>query len=122
MNIYGLWPNAERVLVAYLKQETGVTVYTETPTNFETKVPAIVVERVAGGFGQDYEKTFVVDVTAFAKDRGGVWELVQKLEVAMARCFLFDEIREQSAFGNVSYSNTALRRAVGTYALYARPQ
>lgn len=122
MNVYGQWPNVERVLLAYLKQETGVTAYTETPSNFETKVPAVVVERIAGGFGQDYEKTFVVDITAFAATRPAVWDLVQKLEVAMVRCVLFDEVREQSAFGNVSYSNTALRRAVGTYALDARPQ
>ncbi|PCN48022.1 hypothetical protein Csp2054_09110 [Curtobacterium sp. 'Ferrero'] len=122
MNVYGQWPNVERLLLTYLKQETGVTVYTETPSNLETRVPAVVVERIPGGFGEDYEKTFVVDVTAFAATRGAVWDLVQKLEVAMVRCPLFDEVREPDSFGMVAYSNPALRRAVGTYELDARPQ
>jgi hypothetical protein len=122
MNVYGVWPNVERVLLAYIKQETGAATFTETPTNLETVAPVIVVERVAGGFGQDYEKRFVVDLTVFAKTRGAVWDLVQKVEVAMVRSNLFDEVREQSSFGNVSYANTALRRAVGTYEVTARPQ
>ena len=122
MKVYGVWPNVERLLLAYLKQETGVTAYTETPSNLDTVAPALVVERIPGGFGQDYEKTFVVDVTVFAKTRGAVWDLVQKVEPAMVRCVLFDEVRETSSFGNVSYSNTALRRAVSTYSLDARPQ
>lgn len=122
MNVYGVWPNVERLLIAFLKQECGVVTYTETPSNLETVVPCVVVERVAGGYGRDFEKTFVVDVTVFAKTRGDVWSLVQQVETAMVRCNLFDTVVEQSSFGNVSYSNTALRRAVGTYELTARPQ
>jgi len=122
MNVYGVWPNVEKVLLGYLKQETGAATYTETPSNLETVAPCIVVERIPGGFGRDYEKTFHVDLTVFAKTRGSVWDLVQKVEVAMVRCNLFDQVRESDSFGNVAYSNTALRRAVGTYELDARPQ
>jgi len=122
MNVYGLWPNVEKVLLAYLKQETGTVAYTETPSNLETVAPVIVVERIPGGYGRDYEKTFTVDLTVFAKTRGAVWDLVQKVEVAMVRCNLFDDIRESDSFGNVAYSNPALSRAVGTYEVDARPQ
>jgi hypothetical protein len=122
MNVYGVWPNVEKVLLAYLKQETGAATYTETPSDLAAVAPCIVVERIPGGFGRDYEKTFHVDLTVFAKNRGAVWDLVQKVEVAMVRCNLFDEVREPDSFGNVPYSNTALRRAVGTYELDARPQ
>ena len=122
MNLYGQWPNVERVLLAYLKQATGVTTYTETPSDLASRVPCIVVERIAGGYGRDFEKTFTVDLSVFAASRGAVWDVVQQVEVAMVRCNLFDQVRESSSFGNVSYSNTALRRAVGTYELDARPQ
>lgn len=122
MTVYGVWPNVERVLLTYLKQETGAVTYTETPTDLAAKVPCIVVERVPGGFGRDYEKTFTVDLTVFGATRGAVWDLVQQVEVAMVTCPLFDDVRESDSFGNVAYSNTALRRAVGTYELDARPQ
>lgn len=122
MNVIGKWPNVERVLIGYLKQECSVAVYTETPTDLADKVPCIVVERIPGGFGVDYEKTFTVDVTVFGGTRGAVWDLVQIVEVAMVTCALFDEVRESDSFGNVPYSNPALRRAVGTYELDARPQ
>lgn len=122
MNVHGQWPNVERVLVAWLSAECGVPVYTETPTDLEKKVPCIVVERVPGGAGRDFEKTFIADVTVFASTRPGVWALVQQAEPAMVRCQGFDEVRENDAFGNVPYSNPALRRAIATYELDARPQ
>jgi hypothetical protein len=122
MNVYGQWPNVERLLVGYLTTACGVPVFTETPTDLEQKTPCLVVERIAGGAGRDYEKTFVVDITAFATARAAVWALVQVTEVAMVRCDLFDTVEEQSSFGNVPYANAALRRAEATYGLTARPQ
>ncbi|MGU3409114.1 hypothetical protein ACLBWP_03320 [Microbacterium sp. M1A1_1b] len=122
MNVHGQWPNVERLLVGYLTTAVGVPVFTETPADLEQKTPCLVVERIAGGYGRDYEKTFVVDVTAFATTRPAMWSLVQVAEVAMVRCDLFDTVEEQSSFGNVPYANNTLRRAVATYGVTARPQ
>jgi hypothetical protein len=128
MNVYGSWPNVEKLLVAWLKSKCGVAVYTETPSNLGAVVPCLQVDRLPGGPGQAFSKTFTVDVTAWGANRPAVWALVQSAEVAMVQLIangaggFIDDVSETNSFGNVDYSDLNVRRAIGTYELTARPQ
>jgi len=129
MIITGQWPNAEKLVTSWLSDQCGVSVYTETPSTLDSVVPCLQVDRFPGGQGREYEKAFNVDVTAWGKTRVDVWALVQKAEVAMmllnsagnANGYI-DEVVELNSFGDVSYADLNVRRAVGTYQLTARPQ
>jgi hypothetical protein len=128
MNVHGQWPNVEKLLVAWLKLKTGLVVYTETPSNLDSVVPCLQVDRFPGGANREFEKTFTVDVTVWAANRALVWAAVQTVEPAMLQLNsngsggFIDEVAELNSFGNVDYSDLNVRRAVGTYSLTARPQ
>jgi len=128
MIVNGSWPNVEKLLVAWLKDKCGVTVYTELPSTLDSVVPCLQVDRFPGGHGEVYDKAFNVDVTAWGATRADVWPLVQKVEVAMMQLNsngndtgFIDEVVELNSFGDVSYADLNVRRAVGTYQLTARP-
>lgn len=121
------WVNVERLVVAWLRQRTGLTVYTETGTDADQQLPYLRVERV-GGVGQGLDKQIEIEVEARAADRAGMWAAAGTVETAMHALAAnghpggyVDDVTEIFAFASDPHPDRATRRAVATYTLVLRP-
>ena len=122
----GAFPNIERAVVGWLKQELpgDVTVRNELPLDWNGDPGAtVLVERVSGGGpGALNETAGSFDITVFADTVPNVWGVVPLVEKAMAElpATTFDDVVYSNTFGRVGYANKNIRRAVGGYDITAR--
>lgn len=123
------WANAEKQCIAWLRQETGRTVYSSTPDNLGTVVPAYKVTRVGGGQETDLEKTIDLEINTYAVKRGDLWDAVADIETAMdslrangTNDWYVDDVTEVFGHSIVeSNENRDLVKATATYRVKLRP-
>lgn len=124
------WPNVERLVVAWLRERITAKVYTETSDSLTG--PALVVERAGGSDEPLIGKRIMVEVASVGggtKPRAQMWELVGKVESAMAELeangtadWYVDEVEETFSAAPEPTGNAEVRRARATYALSIRPR
>ena len=122
------YPNLERAVVAWLKAETGLTVYTETPPDLAAHVPCYRVARAGGGDQLELGKEVQIEVAAYGRNRADLWNAAAAAETAMdylaangAPGFYVDDVRETFGFAAEPYENDGVRKATATYGLTVRP-
>jgi hypothetical protein len=122
----GTWPDVERAVAGWLDATVDATVVTELRSGWAP--PLVLVERTPGGAtGSALDKTPLIDISVYASSRIELWPLVQEVETAMADLagngpVMVDDVDPRTEFGVVPYSNDAIRRAIGSYALTVRPE
>jgi len=120
------WPDVQRLLVGYLGGRLlGVTVATATDVTLVDKLPLLRPQRIPGGSADWITEESIVDLTAFAADEGGMWDLAARAHSAMLELTgsnVVDTAACSSSFGYVSYSNPGVWRAEATYRLTTRAQ
>lgn len=121
------WINAERFVVAWLRERTGLTVYTETDPDADQRIPYLRVERV-GGSRVDIDRRVEIEIEVHAADRAGMWADVAQVEAAMHALAAngratgyVDDVEETFSFASDPLPNRATRRAVATFTLVVRP-
>lgn len=125
------WPNAEKLVVAWLRARTTATVYTETDDDLDrvaADTGALAVQRSGGSAGPGLDKDVDVEVTAYAGTRAALWALVADVESAMADLAgdgnaegYVDDVNEAFSFAQEPHPRPSTRQAVATYSLTFRP-
>lgn len=122
------WPNAEKMVVAYLRQATGRDVSTRLPGDLEARAP---LARVTRGPGSDDKVTdsFLIDCETFTLRAGTVdrWDFAEEFRQHMHALSghavlgaLVDRVSTSSAPTFVDYGNDALDRLIASYRLELR--
>lgn len=125
------WPDVEQLLVAWLKEQTGRTVYTELPGTLAGALPCEKVERVGGTDGTETTKIFAVEIQSLADGanaRGDALDNAGQVQAAMYRLsghghdgVAVDEVSETFAAAIEPYENDTVRRATATFGIAVRP-
>jgi hypothetical protein len=132
VKIRGTYPNIERAVVAWLKDQCPTFwIVTEEPTDFADQItkdlPLVVIERIPGGSGGDIDSVALLDVTVYAPSLPALWAATEPIERVFRSmpgrgAYSIDDVRQTSGFGRIPYANTRIRRAVGTFELTSRPR
>ncbi|WNM27552.1 hypothetical protein RN607_00700 [Demequina capsici] len=125
------WPNAEKAVVAWLKNRTTKYVATETDDTLGDHLPAYRVARAGGTTrpdGTGLTKVIQIEIETIAGDRASLWAAVAEIESAMYALsgnglegWFIDEVEETFAAAVVSSDSDGDRRASATYGLAVRP-
>ena len=121
------WPNVEAALVAYLKTQCQVPVYTETLGSMPDRY--LMVERV-GGYAEDFTLSPEVEITVSSRiSRGDMWALAAEVETAMVETsaalvggVYVDACDTRFAFAFDPTTVAGVRQASATFILHLRPQ
>jgi len=117
------YADAEKLLVAFLRAETGLRVVTELPSNLEEVLPVIQVSRYGGNDSRYVLDRASVDVDCFAATRAEASALaaqarelfIFRLPSYNAGAVSVSRVRTINAPGWAPYDNDTLRRFHASY-------
>lgn len=133
-----VFPSIEKILVKWLKLQTGVHTLTETPANFQSAtgptsgLPLIAVERISGA---ELERSPlmdrpIIDVDCYATSRDGAQALAEQVRHLLRWTLpgsrtdgvVFSRTRTVVGPRLLPHANPAIRRYSGNYELLLHVQ
>lgn len=130
------WPSIEKILVAYLPTITGgVPATTELPHDFQNAdgpthmLPVIFVERISGADLDPRLDRPIVDIDAYAGDRGTAQDIAEMIRADLRHRLpgdvvggaVFTRVRTVVAPRLLPHANPRVRRYSANYELLLHP-
>lgn len=133
-----VFPSIEKILVKWIKAQTGVHVVTETPANFQSAtgptsgLPLIAVDRISGADlpGSPYMDRPIVDIDCYALNRDGAQTLAEQVRHLLRWTLpgsrvdgvVFSRTRTVVGPRLLPHANPAIRRYSSNYELLLHVQ
>lgn len=130
MLLQGQWPHPLPLLIAWLKDDVGISAVSKLPDDMKDHLPCVMVTPApGGGQGADYTRMRSVDIDVYAADWKSMADITGRIEASIFRFggrgnrYGYVDASQITEFSQIAYERAAgVLRCTATASLDMRPK